>query len=106
MVADSSRIPGDHENRTTVRVEDVVPLRSRVCWPAIFAGAVLALAVFFVLTLLGAAVGLSVYDSASSRALNTGAAVWAVASTIAALFLGGWFVSQATVGENKLEAAL
>ena len=101
MVADS-RLPEER----TVRVEDLLPLRSRVSWPAIFAGSVLALAVFFVLTLLGGAVGMTVYDNVSPNTLNTGAAVWAIASTIIALFVGGWLVSQATVGENKCEAAM
>jgi hypothetical protein len=101
MVADS-RIPEEQ----AVRVEDLVPLRSRVSWPAIFAGSVMALATFFVLMLLGAAVGLSVYDNVSGTNLNTGAAVWAVMATILALFVGGWVVSQATVGENKCEAAI
>jgi hypothetical protein len=89
-----------------VRVEDLVGLRSRVSWPAIFAGAVLALAIFFVLSLLGASIGLTVYDDVNSRTINMGAAAWAIISLLAALFLGGWFVSQATVGENKCEAAV
>src|SRR5687768_5173807 len=100
MVADS-RIPEERSEAQAVRVEDIMPLRSRVSWPAIFAGSVMALAFFFVMMLLGASVGLSVYDNVNTNTLNTGAAVWAIASTILAQFVGGWIVSQATVGENK-----
>jgi hypothetical protein len=96
----------DREDAPAVRVEDLVGLRSRVSWAAVFAGAVLALAIFFVLSLLGASIGLSVYDDVNRTTLNYGAAAWAIISLLVALFLGGWFVSQATVGENKCEAAV
>src|SRR6186997_728014 len=86
-----------------VGVEDVLPLRSRVSWGAIFAGAVMALAVYLVFTLLGGAIGLSVSNDTDSETLSNGAAVWAVVTTIIALFVGGWVTSQCTVGENKME---
>jgi uncharacterized membrane protein len=96
----------DREDTPAVRVEDLVGLRSRVSWAAVFAGAVLALAIFFVLSLLGASIGLSVYEDVNRNTLNYGAAAWAIISLLISLFLGGWFVSQATVGENKCEAAV
>jgi len=89
-----------------VGVEDVLPLRSRVSWGAIFAGAVMALAVYLVFTLLGGAIGLSVSSETDSETLSTGAGVWAVVTTIIALFVGGWVTSQCTVGENKMEAVV
>jgi hypothetical protein len=90
----------------TVGVEDLVPVRSRISWGAIFAGAVMALAVYLVLTLLGGAIGLSINDDVSSGTLSTGAAIWAIVTTIIALFVGGWVASQCTVGENKREAVV
>lgn len=97
----------NNDNATTpLRVEDFLPVRSRVCWGAIFAGAVVALATYLVLTLLGGAIGLSVSGSVRGTTLGTGAAVWAVITTGAALFLGGWVTSQTTVGENKMEAVV
>jgi hypothetical protein len=93
----------DHE---TLRAEDLVPVRSRVSWGAIFAGAVLALAVYLVLTLLGGAIGLSVRDNVRPENLQTGAAVWAILATAVALFVGGWVTTQLTVGENKTEAVV
>jgi hypothetical protein len=94
-----------HETQD-VGVEDVLPLRSRVSWGAIFAGAVMAMAVYLVFTLLGGAIGLSVSNDADADALSTGAAVWAVITTVIAMFVGGWVTSQCTVGENKMEAVV
>ena len=89
-----------------VDAEDVLPVSSRISWGAILAGAVLALALYFLLTLLGAAIGLAVSDDASTGALGTGAAVWAVLVTALCLFAGGYAASHLTVGENKFEAAV
>lgn len=89
-----------------VGVEDVMPVGSRVSWGAIVAGGVIALAVYLVLTLLGGAIGLSIDDSVSAQTLGTGAAIWAIATTIIALFAGGWVTSQCVVGESKGEGIL
>src|SRR5688572_28781965 len=89
-----------------IGVEYVLPLRSRVSWGAIFAGAVMAMAVYLVLTLLGGAIGLSVSNDTDAETLSTGAGIWAVVTTIIALFVGGWVTSQCTVGENKMEAVV
>lgn len=94
-----------HETQE-IGVEDVLPLRSRVSWGAIFAGAVMAMAVYLVFTLLGGAIGLSVSNDTDAETLSTGAGVWAVVTTIIALFVGGWVTSQCTVGENKMEAVV
>jgi hypothetical protein len=90
----------------TVRAEDMVPVRSRISWGAIFAGAVIALATFLVLTLLGGAIGLSISDNVERDTLSTGAATWAILATAIALFIGGMVTSQCTVGENKMEAVV
>jgi len=92
--------------KDVARVEDLVGVRSRVSWGAIFAGAVLALAVYLVLTLLGGAIGLTVSDNVRSDNLQTGGAIWAILATAAALFVGGWVTSQCVVGENKTEAVV
>lgn len=88
----------------TLREEDVVPVRSRVSWGAIFAGGGIALATYFVLTLLGVAVGLSVAGNVQEENLGMGAGIWAVLSTLIALFVGGFVTSQCTVGENRMES--
>lgn len=91
---------------TEVRAEDLFPVRSRVSWGAIFAGAVVALALYLLLSLLGAAIGLSVSHQMRSDQLGSGAAIWAILSTLIALFLGGFVTTQCTAGENKAEAIL
>lgn len=93
-------------NVPSIGVEDLMPVRSRISWAPIFAGAVVALAVYFLLALLGGAIGLSVSDDVRSGSLATGAALWAVVSTALALFLGGWLASQLTVGETKAESVV
>jgi len=93
-------------NSTPIRAEDVLPTGSRVSWGPIFAGATLALALYFLLTLVGSAIGWSVSDRVRPSSVGTGAAVWAILSTVAALFVGGWVTTQLTVGENKAEAVM
>jgi hypothetical protein len=93
-------------DHASVRVEDLQPVRSRVSWGAIFAGAAVALALYFLLTLLGGAIGLSVGGRVAAETVGTGAAVWAVLTTVLSLFVGGYVTSQCSVGENRFEAAL
>jgi hypothetical protein len=91
---------------TTVHAEDVLPVRSRINWGAIFAGAAMAFATYLVLTLLGSAIGLSIRDRVQPDNLSIGAAVWAVITMIVALFVGGCVTTQCTVGENRMEAVI
>jgi hypothetical protein len=93
-------------NDTPVHAEDVIPVRGRIHWGAIVAGAALALAISLLLSLLGSAVGLSINDRVSDRGLQIGAVVWAILVTAGALFLGGFVASQLTTGENKIEGML
>lgn len=93
-------------DQTQVQLEDVAPVRSRISWGAILAGAMLALGVSLILSLLGAAIGLSVGDTTRGETLAVGAAIWAVLTTVAALFAGGCVASQLSVGENKKEAMM
>jgi hypothetical protein len=87
--------------------DEFCAVHSRVSWGAVMAGAVVALAVYLVMTLLGAAIGLSVTDvNFNTDGLGTGAGIWAVLTTIVALFAGGWVASQSVVGETKGEAVV
>jgi len=85
---------------------DMMPVRSRVSWGAIAAGAMVAVAVYFLLTLLGIAVGLEVSASRNDVNLGTGAALWSILTLLLAMFIGGWATSRLAVGETKLEAIL
>lgn len=90
----------------TVRMEDIVEVGTRVSWGAILAGAVMALAVGFIMSLLGGAIGLSFVADADTETLGYGAAIWAIATTILALFVGGYITSQCVVGETKTESVV
>lgn len=96
----------DIRAESDVRVEDLVPVRSRISWGAIFAGAMVALASFLILTLLGGAIGLSVTGNVDPNAIGIGAALWAILTAGAALLLGGIVTTQCAVGENRIEAAI
>lgn len=89
-----------------VRAEDVIPVHSRIAWGPILAGAVLALATYLLLTLVGAALGLSIHGRVSDRGLAVGAVVWAVLVTAWSLFVGGFVASLFTTGENKFEGVV
>jgi hypothetical protein len=87
-------------------VEDLMAVRSRVSWGAIVAGAVMALASYLILTLLGSAIGLSVHENVDGEAFGMGAAIWATVVTVLSLFLGGWIASICAVGETNREAVI
>lgn len=89
-----------------IGVEDVFPVRSRISWGAILAGAVIALATTLVLGLLGSAIGLTVNDDVDRDTLSAGAALWGLISTIVAMFLAGWITCLCAVGETKREAVV
>lgn len=94
------------DNSTILHAEDVVPVRSRVSWGAIFAGAAIAFAIYFVLALLGTAIGLSINDRTEADNLNVFAAIWVSMSLALGLLAGGYATSQCIAGENKMEAAV
>ena len=93
-----------NEVLTNPRVEDIRSVGSRVSWAAIFAGGILAFAIYFLLMILGSAVGLTLKDRVNTGPLQTTAIVWTLLTFCVALFVGGIITSLFTVGENKVEA--
>jgi hypothetical protein len=91
-------------DNTKLREEDLVSVGTRISWGAVLAGAVVALAFSLVLTMLGAAIGLSVGSNIRAETLTGGALLWSILATGVALFAGGWVASQLTAGETKVEA--
>jgi len=85
---------------------DLVGVRSRVSWGAIAAGAMVALTIYIVLTLLGVALGIEVAVRQSGAYLGNGAAIYSILALLLAMFFGGWATSRLAVGESKLEAIL
>jgi len=65
-----------------------------------------ALAIYFLLNLLGIAIGLSISDDVRPGTISTGAAIWSFVALVMALFFGGWVTTQCTTGENRTEAVL
>lgn len=72
---------------------------ARVSWGSIFAGAILALAIQLVLTLIGASIGLATIDPAtgetpSAASFGIGAIGWVIVSALVSLFLGGYVAAR------------
>ena len=83
-----------HDSRSTGILADRVAVipggLSRVSWGAVFAGLVIATALQIVLTILGAAIGLTALDGQdNAQAFGIGAAIWAIAVPLITLFVGG-----------------
>lgn len=87
-------------------VQDLASVGTRISWGAILAGTMVALGIYFLLSTLAAAIGLSINDRLDPTKLETGAIVWAIVTTASALFFGGVVTSLFTAGENKGEAML
>jgi hypothetical protein len=85
---------------------DLLSVKSRVSWGAIAAGAMVALAVYFVLAMLGVALSIEVASRGSSPQFGAGAAIYSILTLLVAMFFGGWATSRLAVGETKLEAVL
>lgn len=91
----------------TVGTEDVVGVRSRVSWAAILGGSIIAIACYLVLTVLFAAIGLSLTEAGvRANTIGIGAIVAALVAVGISLFLGGWVTTQLSVGENSREAVI
>ena len=91
---------------SSLKAGDLLAVRSRVSWPAIAAGAMIATAIYFVLTLLGVALGIEVAVRGATTHLGAGAAIYSILTLLLAMFFGGWATSRLAVGESKLEAVL
>lgn len=85
-------------------MEDIVGVRPRISWAAIFAGAFIAVVALLVLSSIGTAVGLSVTRGQAPQ--GTATLVWAIVFAMVSLFLGGWTSSQCVARETRKEAAL
>ncbi len=82
----------------------------RVSWGAIFAGAIVAVVVQFLLNLLGLGIGLTTFEFASADDSVTGfgmaQGIWAVISALIALFVGGWVAGRLAGMPRKTDGML
>ncbi|MBA2744473.1 MAG: hypothetical protein H0U43_09260 [Chthoniobacterales bacterium] len=72
---------------------------ARISWGSILAGAIVALAVQLVLTLIGAAIGLATVDPASgdtpsATSLGIGGGIWLLLSSLISLYAGGYMAAR------------
>jgi len=83
----------------TAVVEGAPSFRSRISWGAIFAGAVIALAIGLMLNVLGAAVGATLVDATARQTPNAssfgiGAGIWLLVSNLIGLAVGGYAAAR------------
>lgn len=82
----------------------------RISWGAVFAGAVVALIVQFMLNLLGLAIGFGAInltgEGATLQALGVGAIIWLAITAIIAFFAGGWTAGRLAGLPLTLDGAL
>ncbi len=93
----------------TLKATDLLAVKSRVSWGAIAAGAMVSLAIYFLLTLMGIAVGLEAAARRPNEVANSlgiGVAILSIMTLLISMFFGGWTTSRLAVGETKLEAVL
>jgi hypothetical protein len=87
-----------------------VHLRSRVSWPAIFAGLVAAVSLEVVFMLLGAGLGFAIYtpltDENPIANLGAGAVVIQGISAVFSLWFGGWIAGRFTPMGSRLTGAI
>jgi hypothetical protein len=86
--------------------EPMWSVKSRVSWGALFAGGVVAVAIYFLMSLLGVALGVTFSDRFNAEQLGTAAAYYTFASLLISMFFGGWVSTRCTAGEYRSEAAL
>ena len=89
---------------------NTVPVR-RISWGAIFAGAVVAITVQLILSLLGTSIGMSTIDplqhsSPDASTFGIGAGIWWGISSIISLFAGGWVAGHLAGVPDKTDAML
>ncbi|MBX6315342.1 MAG: hypothetical protein IRY99_20880 [Isosphaeraceae bacterium] len=94
------------DTTTSPRAADLLAVRSRVSWGAIAAGAMVALTIYIILSLLGAGLGFEAAARGAETNLGAGAAIYSIVTLLMAMFFGGWATSRLAVGESKLEAVL
>ena len=93
------------DTRAAVQPEDVMAVKSRVSWEAVFAGAVIAVAMYLTLTLFALSLGLTARDWLGSKTFTISAAAISALILLFSLFVGGFVASRATAGENPGEGA-
>jgi len=79
-----------------------LPVRNRVQWGPIVAGAIIALGTLLLLSVLGLAIGASAFEPGSDVSdWGTGAGIYGAISAIIAFFLAGWIAAKTAAVDGK-----
>jgi tape measure domain-containing protein len=82
----------------------------RVSWSSVFAGCVIALVTYLVLSVLGTAIGASAIDPMQQgnplKGFGTGAGVWLFISTLIAVIAGAWVAGRTAPDRGGLHGVL
>lgn len=90
----------------SLKATDLLAVKSRVSWGAIAAGAMVSLAIYFLLTLTGIVIGLEAEARRPDQLVTLGLAIFSILTLLIAMFFGGFAASRLAVGETKGEAVL
>ncbi|WP_295856591.1 hypothetical protein [uncultured Xylophilus sp.] len=89
---------------------DPRPWHSAISWGAVFAGFVLSLVVYLILSVLGTAIGASAIDPMGDRnpfaGFGVATGVWAGVTTLIAIAVGGYFAGHLARAEGGLHGLL
>lgn len=96
---------------TLVRPEGGPSLPPRVSWGAVFAGAVVAVAIGLMLNALGAGVAAAMVDAAqretpSASAFGIGGAIWLLVSNLVGLAVGGYAAARLSGNADDTDGSL
>jgi hypothetical protein len=99
------------QERRTIRTEPLMAWRNGISWNAVLAGALAGFAVTLIMTTLGAAIGVTVADSANTNraeagALGGAALGWWVLTVAMAGIVGGAIVARTTPRDVTYSAVI
>lgn len=90
-------------------VNNGVPLK-RISWSAVFAGVIVAMVIYLLLTILGTAIGTSTVDPLKEQnpveGLGMGAAIWSGVSMLLSIAAGGYVSGRLAQREGALHGLL
>ena len=98
-----------HETNVIVidRHTTVAPFKDRLRWGSILGGLLTTIALMVVFTVLGLAIGFSVFGPDSDAThVTRSAAIWSAVSALVAFFLGAWVTGKTAAVENDDNALL
>lgn len=89
---------------------ETIPPLPRFSWSAVFAGAILSLVIYLVLSVLGSAIGASVvdplHDQNPLRGFSFAAGAWLLVTTVISLIAGAYFAGRSAPAQGWLHGVL